>query len=104
MNISIDDQEKDKRIIIQNFMKELCSRDDEDNKGLTASDRVLNIYSVEGIRRQVLGAFEDIEYVKRFLREHILENRDNEPLELLDNEQSVRLTNAGRARCHEYGL
>jgi hypothetical protein len=42
--------------------------------------------------------------VSQFLREDILENRDNEPREFLDNEQNVRLTDAGRARCHEYGL
>jgi hypothetical protein len=103
MNISIDDPEKDKRIIIHNFMRELCRRDDEDNRGLTDRDRVLNVYSVEEIRQRDLAAF-DIEYVRRFLREYRLENRDNEPLEFLDNEQSVRLTNTGRARCHEYDI
>jgi hypothetical protein len=103
MTISVDDRERDKRIVIQNFMKELCSRDDEDNRGLAANNRVLNVYSVEGIRQQVLGAFET-EYVKGVLREYQLENRDNEPFDFLDNEQNVRLTNAGRARCNEYGL
>ena len=101
MNISIDDPDKDKRIIIQNFMKELCRRDDEDNKGLAASNRILNVYSVEGIRQQVLGAFE-AEYVKEVLREYLLENRDNEPFDFLDGEQRVRLTNVGRASCDEY--
>jgi hypothetical protein len=32
------------------------------------------------------------------------ENRDNEPLEFLDNEVKVQLTNVGRAYCHEYGI
>ena len=39
---------------------------------------VLNVYSVEEVRQRDLSAF-DIEYVRRFLREHILENRNNEP-------------------------
>jgi len=50
-----------------------------------------------------LGAFE-IEYVKDILRGYILENIDNEPLEFLDNGLNVRLNNAGRARCNQYGL
>ena len=29
---------------------------------------------------------------------------DNEPLKFLDKEQKIRLTDAGRARCHEYGV
>jgi hypothetical protein len=62
-----------------------------------------NVFSVEGIRQKVLVAFE-IETVRRSLRGHRLENRDNEPLEFLDNEENVRLTNAGRARCDEYIL
>jgi hypothetical protein len=32
MEFSIDDPEKDKKIIIHNFMKELCRRDDEDKR------------------------------------------------------------------------
>jgi hypothetical protein len=103
MGFSIDDPEKDKRIIIQNFMRELCRRDDEHNRGLSIdrnSDR--NVFPVEEIRQKHLGAFE-IEYVKRALRGYILENKDNEPLVFLDNELNVRLTNVGRASCHEYG-
>ena len=104
MEFSIDDPEKDKKIIIHNFMKELCRRDDEDNRGLSIDrNRNRNVFSVEEIRQRDLGAFQDIEYIKRVLRGHILENKDNEP-EFLDNELNVRLTNAGRARCHEYGL
>jgi hypothetical protein len=51
-----------------------------------------------------LDGFKDLEYIKQFLREHRLENRDDEPFDFLDNEENVRLTKAGRARCHEYGL
>jgi hypothetical protein len=32
MGISVDDSERDHKIIIQNFMKELCRRDDEENR------------------------------------------------------------------------
>lgn len=46
----------------------------------------------------------EIEYVKKVLREYILENSGNEPLQFLDNEQYIRLTYVGRARRHEYGL
>jgi hypothetical protein len=63
-----------------------------------------NIFSVEEIQQQVLGGFQDIEYVRRCLRGHRLKNRDNEPFEFLDNEQNVRLTDAGRVRYDEYGL
>jgi hypothetical protein len=67
-------------------------------------NRAQNIFSVEDIRQQVSGGFQDIEHVRRCLRGHRLENRGNEPLEFLDNEQNVRLTDAGRARCNEHGL
>ncbi|MFL6367137.1 MAG: hypothetical protein ACJ72T_01120, partial [Nitrososphaeraceae archaeon] len=97
MTISTDNPERDKKIIIENFMEELCRRDDEDNK----VDPI--VFPVEEIRQIHLRTFE-IEYVKGVLREYILENSDNEPIEFLDNEQNVRLTDAGRARCHKYGL
>jgi hypothetical protein len=85
-------------------MEELCSRDNEDNKGLSIDRRGDPIvFSVEEIRQKYLYTLE-IEYVKKVLREYILENSDNEPLEFLDNERNVRLTDAGRARCNEYGL
>jgi len=44
---------------------------------------------------KVLGAY-NLETVVRALRGHILENRDNELLEFLDNERNVS------ARCDEY--
>ncbi|MFL6315725.1 MAG: hypothetical protein ACJ705_02090 [Nitrososphaeraceae archaeon] len=97
MTISTDNPERDKKIIIENFMEELCRRDDEDNKG----DPI--VFPVEEIRQIHLRTFE-IEYVKGVLREYILENSDNEPIEFLDNELNIRLTDAGRARCHKYGL
>jgi hypothetical protein len=104
MTISTDNPERDKKIIIENFMEELCRRDDEDNKGLSIDSKGDPIvFPVKEIQQKHLRTFE-IEYVKKVLREYIFENSDNEPLEFLDNEQNVRLTDAGRARCHEYGL
>jgi hypothetical protein len=39
MMISTDNPELDKRIIIENFMQELCRRDNEHNKGLTIDSK-----------------------------------------------------------------
>jgi hypothetical protein len=104
MTTSTDHPELDKKIIIENFMEELCRRDDENNEGLSIDSRGDPIvFPVEEIRQKHLRAFE-IEYVKKVLREYILENSGNEPLEFLDNEQNIRLTDVGRAHCHEYGL
>ena len=53
MEFSIDDREKDKKIIIHNFMGELCRRDDEDNRGLsTDRNRDLNVFPIEEIRQR----------------------------------------------------
>ena len=104
MTTSTDNPELDKKMIIENFMEELCRRDDENNKGLSIDSRGDPIvFRVEDIRQKHLGIFE-IEYVKKVLRDYILENSGNEPLEFLDNEQYIRLTDVGRARRHEYGL
>ena len=85
-------------------MEELCRRDDENNKGLSIDSRGDPIvFPVEEIRQKHLRIFE-IEYVKKVLREYILEKSGNEPLEFLDNEQNIRLTDVGRTRCHEYRI
>jgi hypothetical protein len=105
LTISIDDPQRDKKIMINSFMKELCRLDNEANTGQRIDiGGNQNVFSVEEIRQQVLDGFTDIEHVQQFLRGHRLENRGNEPFEFLDNEQNVRLTDAGRARCNEYGL
>ena len=104
MTTSTDNPELDKKIIIENFMEELFRRDDENNKGLSIDSRGDPIvFRVEEIRQKHLRTFE-IEYVKKVLREYILENSGNEPLEFLDNEQYIRLTDVGRTRCHEYRI
>ena len=101
---SIDDPRRDDTLIVQNFMEELCRRDNEDNRGENRDpNRRLNIFTVEEIWLAVLRAF-SLERVRVALRGHIQENRDNEPLEFLDNEVNVQMTSVGRAHCHEYGI
>jgi len=81
-------------------MMELCELDNEANRG----ERQQNDASVEEIRQKVLRAY-SFEYIMPFLRGYLGENRDNgnnPPFEFLDNEQRVRLTDAGRNRCDDY--
>jgi hypothetical protein len=100
----IDHPNRDDTIIVQKFMEELCRRDKEDNRDENRDpNRRLNIFTVEEIWLAVLRAF-SLGRVRVALRGHIKENRDNEPLEFLDNEVNVRLTNVGRAHCNEYGI
>jgi hypothetical protein len=88
--VSIDDPERDDRIIINNFMKELCRRDDEDNRGMNIDpSRPHNVFPTQLIQEAVLGAF-SLERVILGLRGHRLENRGNEPFEFLDSERNVR--------------
>jgi len=51
----------------------------------------------------VLGEY-SIVIVKGALRGHMLENIGNAPLELLDGDANVLLTDVGRGRCHEYSV
>jgi hypothetical protein len=85
-------------------MGELCRRDDEDNRGVNRDpNRHPNVFPVEAIRQAVLGAY-GLQDVILALRGHRLENRDNEPFNFLNLEVNVQLTDAGRARCREYGI
>jgi hypothetical protein len=97
MNVDIDAPSDDRRIIINSFMQELCRLD------ANTVDRHGNDATVEEIRHRVLRAY-SLEYIIPFLREYRLENRGSEPFEFLDGEQRVRLTDAGRNRCGQYGL
>ena len=45
-----------------------------------------------------------LDIVKGTLRGYMLENIGNAPLELLDGDANVTLTEAGRGRCHEYSV
>jgi hypothetical protein len=98
-DFDIDAPNDDKRIIINSFMQELCRLDNEANTG----HRRGNDATVEEIRHRVSRAY-SLEYIIPFLREHRLENRGSELFEFLDGEQRVRLTDAGRNRCGQYGL
>ena len=60
----------------------------EANRNPNLEDGNANVFSVEEIRQHVLNGF-PLEIVLPVLRGHILENRDNEPLELLDNETNI---------------
>ena len=51
----------------------------------------------------MLGEY-SLDIVKGALRGHMLENIGNAPLELLDGDANVLLTNVGRGRCHEYSV
>jgi hypothetical protein len=99
MNVDTDAPNEDKRIIIYSFMQELCRLDKDANTG----HRHGNDASVEEIRHRVLRAY-SLEYIIPFLREQRLENKNSEPFEFLDGEQRVKLTEAGRNRCGQYGL
>ncbi|HEY7573429.1 MAG TPA: hypothetical protein VH796_18875 [Nitrososphaeraceae archaeon] len=99
MNVNTDASNDDKRIIISSFMQELCRLDSDAN---TVHEHG-NDVTVEEIRHRVLRAY-SLEYIIPFLREHRLENRGSEPFEFLDGEQRIRLTDAGRNRCDQYGL
>ena len=100
---SIDDPRRDDTLIVQNFMEELCRRDNEDNRGENRDPNRHDIFTVEEIWLAVLRAF-SLERVRVALRGHMQENRENEPLEFLDNEVNVQLTSVGRAHCNEYGI
>lgn len=102
--MSIDDLQKTDKLIVQTFMKELCRRDNEDKHNADSElNRRPNIFPMEEIRKAVLGEYSII-IVKGALRGHMLKNIGNAPLELLDGDANVLLTDVGRGRCHEYSV
>ena len=104
IEMSIDDAQKADRLIVQIFMKELCRRDDEDNHIADSEpNRRPNVFPIEEIRNAVLGEY-SLDIIKSALRGHMLENIGNAPLELLDGDVNVLLTDVGRGRCHEYSI
>ena len=102
--MSIDDLKKTDKLIVQTFMKELCRRDDEDDHiAESEPNRRRNVFPIEEIRKAVLTEY-SIVIVKGALRGYMLENIGNAPLELLDGDANVLLTDVGRGRCHEYSI
>jgi len=101
--ISVDDPARDKNIIIQQFMRELCRRDDQANRNMDYNNPNPNVFSIREIWKPVLAAY-SLEKVVDVLRGY--EMIDDPLIELVDQErrEKVRLTSAGRARCGGFGL
>lgn len=89
--IAIDDPTRDRRIIIENFMREICLMDTENSSP--------NVFSISEIRDAVLRAF-SLEYVIEVLQAH---ERENDPfIVFVDSDgEKIRLTDAGRVHCRE---
>lgn len=97
-------ESSENEIIVRTFMKELCRRDNELNRiDHSEHGRRPNVFVIEEIRQAVLSEY-SIDTIKSALREYILRNIGNDPLELLDGDLNVRLADVGRTRCHEYGV
>lgn len=85
-------------------MKELCRRDDEDNRNNNReSNRYPKVFPIEGIRQALLGEY-SLDLVKHALKANMLESIGNDPLQLLDGDANVRLAVVGDVRCHEFGM
>jgi hypothetical protein len=84
-------ESSENEIIVRTFMKELCRRDNELNHiDNSEHGRRPNVFVIEEIRQAVLSEY-SIDTVKSALREYILRNIGNDPLELLDGDLNVRL-------------
>ena len=84
--------EEDDRKAIRQFMRELCRRDTEVNRG-QGSDS--NTFTIKEIKERGPNAY-DLEFVRTSVIIHA--NEDEPDIELVDDER-VRLTNRGRNRC-----
>jgi hypothetical protein len=93
--IAIDDPTRDRKIIIENFMREICLMDKDVNTGNSSP----NVFSVSEIRDEVLRAF-SLKYVIEVLQAH---ERENQPfIVFVDSDRDkIRLTDAGRVHCQE---
>jgi hypothetical protein len=100
----IDVGRDDQNIITQQFMKELCRGDDEANKNMNPDIKIPhNEFDIKDIQEKVLDGYR-LDDVVNALRGY--ENEDDPYIELTDSErkEKIRLTNAGRAHCGEFGL
>jgi hypothetical protein len=102
MKVSVDDPVRDDNIIRQQFMKELCRRDDEANRNRDLDTS--NEFSICEIQKEVLGAF-SLDRVIDSLQCYVMDT-DDPFIELGGQErrERVQLTNIGRAHCGEFGL
>ena len=100
-----DDRNNQNEKIKQQFMKELCRRDNEANRDMNIVDINMphNEFSIQAIQKKVLGGY-SFDEVVNVLRGYEME--DDPYIELLDPErkEKIRLTNTGRAHCGEFGL
>lgn len=90
-----NDRDRDRRIVIQQFMRELCRRDTEAD--VPEDNR---IFRISEIRLTVLRAF-DLEYVRQLLTTYSMET--NPDIHLI-GENQIMLTRGGRSRCATFGL
>ncbi len=99
-----DDRNNQNEKIIQQFMKELCIRDNEANRDMNIGDINIprNEFSVEEIQKKVLNGYGLDEVIIALS----FQMKDDPYIEFLDSEREkkVKLTNAGRAHCGEFGL
>lgn len=89
LQISVDDPERDKRLIINNLMRELCIMDQQarqNNK--TAELTIEDVWS--------LKAF-DPNYVQAFLRQF-----ESEKHYIQMNSRRISLTDTGRKHCRSF--
>jgi hypothetical protein len=93
--IAIDDPARDRKVIIENIMREICLMDKDVNTGNSNPD----VFSVSEIRDEVLRAF-SLEYVIDVLHAH---GRERDPFMVFaDNRrEKIQLTDAGRDHCQE---
>lgn len=91
--IAIDDPTRDRKIIMENVMREVCLMDKDTGNSNP------NVISVSEIRDEALRAF-SLEYVVEVLRAH---GRERDPfIVFADNSrEKIQLTDAGRAHCQE---
>jgi hypothetical protein len=88
---NVGTEEDDRRETIRQFMRELCRRDSEVNRG---QDDDSNTFTIKEIKEGGPNAF-DLEFVRTSVR--IYANEDDPDIELVD-EEHVSLTNRGRNR------
>ncbi len=91
--ITVDNPEKDQRVIRQKFFDELYKRDKIANQ-----NREPNIFTIEEVHKKCLGAF-DLELVRAAVRGYSMEQ--DPPVEFIGNIQgdNIRLSDRGRNVC-----
>lgn len=91
LQVSVDDPVRDRRLIINNLMRELCLADQQtrQNQGTTAELTIEDVWSLQ--------AFEP-NYVQTFLREFESEKHYIQ----MNSTGHIRLTDTGREHCSSF--